>query len=266
MKAYIFSFISFLFVSSSFGSKLSIEGVYQGKNVYVQNPVSSDGFGYCASKVTVNGDIVPSNIGNGDFEINLSDLNISIGEPLFIVIEHEDGCKPLIINPEVLLPRSTFVITKLDVQANGKLAWETTKEQGKLPYYIEQFRWNKWVTVGEVQGIGTVGSHQYEFNVSPHSGINSVRIVQVDHSGLKRPSKEVKFSSLIPKVSKNPTKVKDIIHFTANYKPIETRYEIFDAYGNIVKKGVGNAVNCKNLARGAYYINFDNTNEKFIKN
>lgn len=266
MKAYIFSFISFLFVSSSFGSKLSIEGVYQGKNVYVQNPVSSDGFGYCASKVTVNGDIVPSNIGNGDFEINLSDLNISIGEPLFIVIEHEDGCKPLIINPEVLLPRSTFVITKLDVHANGKLAWETTKEQGKLPYYIEQFRWNKWVTVGEVQGIGTVGSHQYEFNVSPHSGINSVRIVQVDHSGLKRPSKEVKFTSLIPKVSKNPTKVKDIIHFTANNKPIETRYEIFDAYGNIVKKGVGNAVNCKNLARGAYYINFDNTNEKFIKN
>lgn len=266
MKAYIFSFISFLFVSSSFGSKLSIEGVYQGKNVYVQNPVSSDGFGYCASKVTVNGDIVPSNIGNGDFEINLSDLNISIGEPLFIVIEHEDGCKPLIINPEVLLPRSTFVITKLDVQANGKLAWETTKEQGKLPYYIEQFRWNKWVTVGEVQGIGTVGSHQYEFNVSPHSGKNSVRIVQIDHSGLKRPSKEVKFTSLIPKVSKNPTKVKDIIHFTANYKPIETRYEIFDAYGNIVKKGVGNAVNCKNLARGAYYINFDNTNEKFIKN
>lgn len=266
MKAYIFSLISFLFTSSSFGSMLSVEGVYQGKNVYVQNPVSSDGFGYCASKVTVNGDIVPSNIGNGDFEINLSDLNISIGEPLFIVIEHEEGCKPLIINPEVLLPRSTFLISKLDVQTNGKLLWETTKEQGKLPFFIEQFRWNKWVTVGEVQGIGTAGSHQYEFFVSPHSGVNIVRVVQIDHSGLKRPSKEAKFKSVIPKVSKNPTKVKDIIHFTANNKPIETRFEIFDAYGNIIKKGVGTSVNCKSLGRGAYYINFDNTNEKFIKN
>lgn len=266
MKAYILSFISFLFASCSFGSMLSIEGVYQGKNVYVQNPISSDGFGYCASKVTVNGDIVPSNIGNGDFEIDLSDLNISIGEPLFIAIEHEEGCKPFIINPEVLLPRSTFIIAKLDIQTNGKLIWETTKEQGKLPYYIEQFRWNKWVIVGEVQGIGTGGMHHYEFSVSPHSGLNTVRVVQIDHSGLKRPSKEVRFNSLVPKVTKNPTKVKDVIHFTAKNTPIETRFEIFDAYGNIVKKGVGTTVNCKNLARGAYYINFDNTNEKFIKN
>jgi hypothetical protein len=117
-----------------------------------------------------------------------------------------------------------------------------------------------------VQGVGTSGKHLYAFKVAPHSGQNTVRIVQVDHTGLKRPSKEVKFTSLIPEVSKNPTKVKDVIHFTANNKPIETRFEIFDAYGNIVKKGVGASVNCINLVRGAYYINFDNTNEKFIKN
>jgi hypothetical protein len=266
MKANIISIIFLLFFSTSFGSMLSVEGIYQGKNVYVQNPVSSDGFGYCASKVMVNGDIVPSNTGNGDFEIDLSDLNISIGEPLFIVIEHEDGCKPIIINPEVLLPRSTYVISKMTAEKSGILEWETSKEHGKLPFLIEQFRWNKWVTVGEVQGVGTSGKHLYAFKVAPHSGQNTVRIVQVDHTGLKRPSKEVKFTSLIPKVSKNPTKVKDVIHFTANNKPIETRFEIFDAYGNIVKKGVGASVNCKNLVRGAYYINFDNTNEKFIKN
>jgi hypothetical protein len=47
---------------------------------------------------------------------------------------------------------------------------------------------------------------------------------------------------------------------------METRYEIYDAYGNIVKKGVGSSVNCENLLRGVYYINFDNVNEKFIKN
>jgi hypothetical protein len=40
----------------------------------------------------------------------------------------------------------------------------------------------------------------------------------------------------------------------------------YDAYGNIVKKGVGSSVNCSNLLRGVYYINFDNVNEKFIKN
>jgi hypothetical protein len=67
-------------------------------------------------------------------------------------------------------------------------------------------------------------------------------------------------------VMKSPAKVKEIINFTANGAAVETRYEIYDAYGNIVKKGVGSSVNCENLLRGVYYINFDNLNEKFIKN
>ena len=93
-----------------------------------------------------------------------------------------------------------------------------------------------------------------------------VRVVQVDHSGTKRPSKEVKFMSKSPTVVKTPAKVKNEIRFLANEAPVETRYEIYDAYGNIVKKGVGSSVNCANLLRGVYYINFDNVNEKFIKN
>jgi hypothetical protein len=89
--------------------------------------------------------------------------------------------------------------------------------------------------------------------------------VQVDHSGAKNSSKEVKFSSAIPTVAKTPVKVKDIISFSADGKPIETRYEIYDAYGNIVKKGIGSTVPCSNLLKGAYYINFDNKTEKFFK-
>lgn len=245
---------------------LSVEGTYQGKNLYVQNPMDDEGFGYCATKVTVNGDIMPGGTSVGAFEIDFAQFNIEIGEPVFIVIEHHDGCKPKILNPEVLLPRSTFNVTKMEISQDGKLKWSTTDEQGKLPFFIEQYRWNKWVQVGEVQGKGGNTENSYEFVVTPHSGENTIRIVQEDHSGTKRPSKEVKFTSTIPKVTKTPTKVKDEIKFVANGQPIETRYEIYDAYGNIVKKGVGSSVNCTNLLRGVYYINFDNVNEKFIKN
>lgn len=245
---------------------LSVEGTYQGKNLYVQNPMDDEGFGYCATKVTVNGDIMPGGTSMGAFEIDFSLFNIEIGEPVFIVIEHHDGCKPKILNPEVLLPRSTFTVTKMNITVGGKLTWSTTGEQGKLPFIVEQYRWNKWVAVGEVQGKGSGGENSYEFEVSPHSGENTVRIVQIDHSGTKRPSKEVKFMSTTPVVTKTPAKVKNEIKFIANNAPIETRYEIYDAYGNIVKKGVGSSVNCANLLRGVYYINFDNVNEKFIKN
>ena len=265
MRKFLSVLLFILTATLSFAS-LSIEGTYQGKNLYVQNPMDDEGFGYCATKVTVNGDIMPGGTNMGAFEIDFSNFNIAIGEPVFIVIDHHDGCKPKILNPEVLLPRSTFVISAISVTPAGKLTWSTTAEQGKLPYIVEQYRWNKWVTVGEVQGKGTTGANSYEFQVTPHSGENTVRVVQIDHSGTKRTSKEVKFQSTVAAVMKSPAKVKDIINFTANGAAVETRYEIYDAYGNIVKKGVGSSVNCENLLRGVYYINFDNLNEKFIKN
>lgn len=259
-------FIATILLYFTGSAALSIEGTYQGKNLYVQNPMDDEGFGYCATKVTVNGDIMPGGTSVGAFEIDFSLFNIKIGEPVFIVIEHHDGCKPKILNPEVLLPRSTFNVIQMTISKDGKLVWKTTDEQGKLPFVIEQYRWNKWVSVGEVQGKGGGTENGYEFQITPHSGENTVRVVQVDHSGTKRPSKEVKFTSSVPTVTKTPAKVKDEIKFIANGSPIETRYEIYDAYGNIVKKGVGSSVNCTNLLRGVYYINFDNVNEKFIKN
>lgn len=263
---YIFSFLLLIAFNLTCFATISVDGTYQGKNIYVQNPMDDEGFGYCATKVIVNGDIMPGGTNMGAFEIDFSLFNIAVGEPVFIQIEHNEGCKPKILNPEVLLPKSTFDIVKLDVDENGHLTWVTNNERGKLPFIIQQYRWNKWVDVGEVEGIGGTKENSYSFDVTPHSGENTIRIIQQDHSGDKRPSQEVKFSSSVPLITKTPTKVKTEIKFIANNASIETRYEIYDAYGNIVKKGVSDKVNCENLNKGVYYINFDNVNEKFIKN
>ncbi|MEX1000837.1 MAG: hypothetical protein WDZ35_01840 [Crocinitomicaceae bacterium] len=257
-----------LFLGGSFASyaDLSIEGHYQGKNLYVQNPEDEDGFGFCVTKATVNGDPISDGIQSTAFEINFAEFNVNIGDPVFIVLEHGIGCKPKILNPEVLLPKSTYVIQDISCSPDGSLSWTTTDESGKLPFVIEQYRWNKWVAVGEVDGVGTATKNTYEFQVSPHSGENKVRVVQTDHTGKKKPSKACTFSNPnIKEPELNPKKVKKEIKFTANGSPVETKYEIYDAYGNIVKKGVGSTVNCENLKKGAYYINYDNKNEKFIK-
>ena len=259
-------FIPLLLISFFGSAHLSIEGSYQGKNLYVQNPEDDAGFGFCATKVTINGDIMPGNLGRSAFEIDFSLVNIKVGEPVFIVIEHNDGCMPKILNPEVLLPRSTFDIEEIAISEDNVLNWVTTNEQGKLPFIVEQFRWNKWVNAGIVQGEGTAEKNEYTFELTPHSGENKVRVVQVDHSGAKRKSPEKTFESSVPQVEMAPKKVKTEIKFTAKGQPVETKYEIFDAYGNIVKKGFASEVNCENLRKGAYYINFDNQSEKFIKN
>lgn len=256
-------------ITSSIGSycysALSISGTYQGKNLYVQNPIDDEGFGYCATKVTVNGDIMPGGTGSGAFEIDFGIFNIALGEPVFIVIEHHEGCKPKILNPEVLLPRSTFDVLSITINNEGLLMWETANENGKLPFVIEQYRWNKWVSIGEVDGFGVKAKNKYQFKITPHSGENSLRVVQIDHSGEKRASQTIKYKSNISPVIKTPAIVKDEIKFSSNGLEAETRYEIYDAYGNIVKKGVGTSVNCNNLLKGVYYISFDNVNEKFVK-
>lgn len=261
----LLTLLSLVLCSQQIFAAISIEGTYQGKNLYVQNPEDEDGFGFCATKVTVNGDVMPGGTSIAAFEIDFSMFSIEIGEPVFIVIEHNDGCKPKILNAEVLLPKSTFKVTEMTISMSGKLVWKTTGESGKLPYVIEQYRWNKWVTVGEVDGKGSSGANAYEYVVAPHSGENQIRVSQIDHSGAKRSSQDVKFDPKMASVEKNPVKVKTAINFTSGGKPVETRYEIFDAYGNIVKKGVGSSVDCSNLKQGAYYINFDNKMEKFIR-
>lgn len=241
---------------------LSIEGHYQGINVFVQSPESEDGFGYCVSRVLVNGEISSASCQSSAFQVDLTEFDISVGDPIFIVVEHDEGCRPKLINPEVLLPKSTYIIENISCTPEGMLSWSTTSESGKLAYQVEQYKWNKWVVIGEVSGNGTASKNNYTFNVSPHSGENKVRVSQTDNSG-KKASKEVVFNCTTcpePEIKKGESE----IIFESSGKPVKTKYEIFDAYGNIVKKGMNSAVDCGNLKKGVYHVNYDNKYEKYF--
>ena len=252
-------------ISYSQSANLSIDGYYQGMNLYVSNPYQSDGFGFCVSKVLVNGNILPATIQNEHFQIDLSLFGLAKGEELFVELEHYEGCTPRFVNPEILLPKSTFSIVSLSATSNGSINWSTQNENGRLPFHIEQFKWGRWISVGEIQGNGKPTINKYLLTIIPHSGYNKVRIMQLDNTGQKRISKEVGFTSSVKKVIKTPAKVKDFIYFSSDGVPVKTKYELYDAFANILIKGYGSQVNCKNLLNGIYFINFDNSSEKFIK-
>jgi len=244
-------------------ANLSIEGHYQGKNLIVQSPESEDGFGYCISKVTVNGQVSSAGYQTSAFQIDLTEFDINIGDEVLVLLEHEDGCKPKLINPEVLLPKSTYILSDISCTADGILEWSTTGENGKLTYQIEQYKWNKWIVIGEVSGIGTSAENNYKFNVSPNSGENKVRVSQTDNTGKKRVSREVVFTcTTCPEPEMEKTE--EGIAFENNGKPVTTKYEIYDAYGNIVKKGMAELVKCGNLKKGVYHVNYDNKYERYI--
>ena len=246
-------------ISSLRGDNIVIDGIYQGKNLYVLNPFGPEGVGFCVYEVRVNGNVTTDEINSSSFEIDLTVHNLKIGDKVEVIVKHKEGCKPKVINPEVLKPRSTFELVDIKVEGD-QLIWTTKNEMGSLPFIIEQFRWNKWIKIGEVDGKGTPQENTYRFKLLFHSGENQFRIKQIDFTGKPRISKIVKVVSDQPPVSFSPKKVKDKITFSS-----PTMYEIYNSYGDIVKKGYGSEVDCSDLPKGIYYLAYDNKVDEILK-
>ena len=261
-KQSLFTLIAFLIASQiAMAGAIILEGNYQGKNIYVQNPFAETGVGFCVYEVKVNGEVTTDEINSSAFEIDLSNFQLEISEKVTVSIRHKDDCRPKVLNPEVLKPKSTFEIIDMDVTKDGILKWSTKGETGKLPYIVEQFKWSKWINIGEVEGKGTPEVNEYAFKITPHSGENLFRVKQVDYTNKPRYSKSERYREMtLQEVTFAPVKVSKEITFSH-----ETAYEIYDSYGNIVKRGTGEKVDCFNLRRGIYYLSFDNKTERFSK-
>lgn len=253
-----------LFVTGfAFAGNIVLEGNYQGKNLYVKNPFGGSGVGFCVFEVTVNGSVTTDEWNSSAFEIDLSVHDLGLGDRVVIVIKHKDDCftGPKVLNPEVLNPRSTFKTESISISSDGTLKWSTTEEAGVLTFIIEQYRWNKWVYVGEVEGAGRTGKpNAYSFKITSHSGENKFRVKQVDYTGVPRYSPTATYTSSQSVVTWGPSKVDKLIDFSG-----ETMFEIYDIHGNIVKKGYSGQVDASNLKKGVYYLNFDNSTQEFMK-
>jgi len=258
----LFSFVLlFCLINSVNAGVIVLEGNYMGKNIFVKNPFGGAGVGFCVFEVTINGKLSPDEVNQSAFEIDFRNHDVKLGDKVIINIKHKDDCGPdgpQVLNPEVLKPKSTFNTQKISFTNEGVLEWNTNNENGKIDFIVEQFRWNKWVKIGEVSGEGTPGSHEYSFKITPHSGDNKARVKQVDYTGKPRYSKAASYTSKVPAVSLNgETKFKGKISFYGG----ETLYEIYDRFGTIVKKGFGQSADITSLEKGTYYVSFDNMTE-----
>jgi len=254
------------FANAQSETSIILQGHYQGRNIYVQNPFGSSGVGFCVTRVTVNGDVTTDEIASSAFEIDFKNFQLGVGEAVEVEIFHQLDCSPKVINPQVLEPQSTFKVAGGDIKVGSDevLNWKATEETGKLTYIVEQYRWNKWIKVGEVEGEGTEGAHDYKFKVTTHSGENKFRVKQVDYTGKPRMSPAANFNNVTEELTFYPKKLKGAkAKITFSQK---TLFEIFDSFGNIVKKGYGENVDCGTLKKGLYYLNYDNTNAEFSKN
>ena len=246
---------------------VTLDGNYQGRNLYIQNPFTDGTAGFCVTEILVNGNPTKDEIQSSAFEIDFKTLDLKLGDPVEVKIKHKTGCKPRVLNPEVLKPKATFELSDIKLSADGLLEWSTKNESGKLNFIVEQFRWNKWLKVGEVEGKGTPGTNNYTFKASPHSGKNQVRVKQIDYTNQPKTSRAAEASTSICNIEFGPVKTAAEINFTCsdNKSAIETLFEVYDQYGNIVKKGFGSKVNVADLKKGMYYLNYDNKMGEFTR-
>jgi hypothetical protein len=261
MLRVVFSSLFFLASLSVVRSgTIVIEGKYQNKNLYIQNSLAENGVGFCAYEVTINGQVTTDEVASNTFEIDFSALPIEPGSHVVVEIKHKNDCAPKILNPDALKPEPTFEITNIKIDKNGLLNWSTQKEIESLPFIIEQFRWNKWIKVGEIKGEGKSGVNNYMFQMILHSGENKIRIKQVGFSGIERVSKPVVLKSDLKPLQYKITKDKKDIEFSK-----ETLFEVYDMYGNVVKYGYGSTLSTASLPKGAYFLCYDNAVADFTK-
>jgi len=261
-KTLALALITMLCSTMASAGVIVIEGVFQSKDVYIQNPTGPKGVGFSVYEVQVNGEITSDEINSSAFVIDLNMLQLAVGAPIEIKVLYHDGSTPKILNPEAVLPSSTYEMVSIAATNEKQLNWKTTGESGELPYIIEQYRWNKWVTVGEVIGTGRAELNTYSYSFDAHAGTNTFRVKQKDGTGKARYSEEVTYDAIgLKPVEFEPKKASKSITFSR-----ETRYEVYDEYGRLKKRGYNNTIDVSTLDSGVYYINYDSRfGETFVK-
>lgn len=259
----VFPFLLFVFIAiNAQADEMILKGVYQGKDLYIINPMLDIGEEYCAYEVLINGKEFEDVVNSSAFRITLDYAGLQFGEDYRIVIKHHENCTPKIANPEVLKPLCTYTITDFELGYNNVLKFTTNHESGKLPFYIEEFRWNKWIEIGQIPGEGGPGSRNYSQKVYPFNGENKYRIYQVDHLNRKFYSDDIIFElekdgiSVTSKLSKVK---KEIILSGITY------YVVVNEFGEELVSGIGDIIDVSNLKKGEYFLNFENEYVVFKK-
>ena len=110
-----------------------LDGVYRGKDIYVQNPYLNVEGAFCIASITVNGNVILENPATSAVKIDLT--RFQIDSPVSIVISHHSGCEPKILNPDVLNTGSAFEFIQI-MADDASISWVTTGEMPGAGFYI----------------------------------------------------------------------------------------------------------------------------------
>ncbi len=258
MRTYLFLLIISMFSFPANAGEIKLDGSYLGRNLYILNTINSNPEDLCVTAISVNGKNILTPVTSSSFEVDFEAVGLKVGDKVSLVITTKGNCKPRIINQEVLsaYPACDFVYSKTD---KSSVNWATKGENGELPFLIQQYKWNRWVTLGEVMGKGLPDSTSYTYQVKHLNGVNSYRVIQQDDNGRIVSSPEMTARSSNLEVTMINNKGSSIAFSE------ETQYEIYDAAGTLLLSGTATEVDISSLTKGEFYLAYANKTELIKK-
>jgi hypothetical protein len=230
---------------------IEIAGLYQGENLLVVNEPTADGVGFCCYEARVNGMLTSDEVNSHAFEIDLSALGIPLGKGVAVRLKHRSGCSPRILNPEVLQPEPGFELVSFEAAPSGEVMWTTESERGRMPFVLQQYKWDKWVDVVRIDGRGGEGTQTYSTAIQPVNGENILRLTHLAPDGTLAVEGEVSFQGNVPEIEMSFDSKEQMLTFSG-----PTQYELVDAFGTVVMRGVGSQATLRYLSKGEYFVNF----------
>jgi len=238
-------FITLVFVISfcAQGSVIILEGVYQGQNLFIQNPFGNSTSEFCIDEVLVNGSTVVKAPKISALEIKLD--RFEINDPLKIEIFHKDDCTPNIINPHAVVFEKDFEFIYAQANPQG-IAWSTVGEESEGRFEIEEFKNQRWTPIDSVKQQSGFEQSDYFRRLLHDKGVNKYRVVYY-RGAVSKYSNEFEYLSKKDPVTFYPKEVTNKITLSE-----KTFYEIYDKDYNQVTKGEGKEINLINLPKGTY--------------
>jgi hypothetical protein len=250
----IFAAFSFPAISG----EILLAGVYQGKDLYINNPPSEGDINlFCIRNIYLNDEIILSEPESSVCRISLA--HMQIGWPVHIRVEYRGRCMPVFVNPQVIRDKKELGFGEIDIDDSG-IEWEMTGMDERTLFFIERRVNHQWNILHSFEEEKPAEHARYHARLTHENGLNEYRIKAITTGDMSFFSGIVRYESEGNVQSFYPRRVSGKITLMQ-----EKNFEILDIRGNVLLRGRDTEISVEKLDPGIYYLVIDEKIEKFLK-
>lgn len=145
-------------------------------------------------------------------------------------------------------------IDNLSFDKSGQIKWTTINEKANAKFDVEEWRWAKWVIIGQINGTGN-GNYSCSFLADTTCRIYQVRITSGQYH-----SASINYPNPI-KIDISGSCSKQVIRFHHM-----TKFEVWDKYENKILSGCDSILIFSDFKKGNYHLNVGDKLTQFFKN